>query len=619
MNIKNNWKILFAILILCTNVFAQKKLVNLKFVGNQQFSEWELLSALNIKKPKWYHSIFGNYPVVNKRRLETNLKIIESMYKDKGFLDVKTNYRLNPLATDTNKVVANILIEQGTQYRIDYIGIDITPDMDTGELYRSLKINQGEIFSPYKAEQAKNNLANYIADMGYPYYSVNMEWAKDTNDFTVDVHFTVECGKLAYFGDIHYKGLRNTKKFLLRRETVINKGDLYSRSAMKKTTEDLYSTGLFRIVSVELIDTLQHPDTVNVLISVVENKRGWYGFSFNLGASKQYDFTTELVGEWGHRNIFGNGQSITFRASAEAELISRWQFLAHGYEFKFTEPWTLGKKLPSILTFYFEPGVKTLQYPYRVQKMGGNLNLIKSIGVFTHSGGITYERADIYGVPEDEADEIKQEQGIVISRGLNYTYQRDTRDDPLMPRAGSLVRFNTDFVGGPLGGDEHYLKIGSTWSRYIRIPFWRDAIFANRLKIAVMGKTKKGTDVSIHNRLVTGGANSVRGFDELSIGPRTQDTLRTMLGGKVLFLFSAEIRYPIIWKLWGHTFIDLGQVWSEWKDVNPNDIRASTGMGLAFITPLGPLRVDYAMVVSKHPYDPEQFSRKWHITFMYPY
>jgi len=617
---KNICKIIFLFGLLVSLAFAQRKLVNIEVVGNTKIGEWELLSALTIDKPKWYDGIFGSYPSVEYKKMRDNLSVIEAMYRNIGYLGVKTKLKLTPLPDDTMKIIAYVLINEGKLFRINSIDIDLPSQFDKDSAFAVLEMKMGDIFSPYRTDDSKSKLWRWIADRGYPYAVVNLNWTADTVDTPiVDIKFSVDCGKKVHFGRIYYKGLRNTKKFLLKRELGIKQGDLYSFSTIETSKEELYSTGLFRIISIELADTFTYPETVDVIVNVMENRRGWYGFSLNFGASKEYDFTTEFVGEWGHRNIWGNGQSVSLKASAQTEMISKWQFISHRYEMQFTEPWTFAKKLPSILTLYFEPGVKTAQYPYRVQKFGGNLNLIKRFGPILHSIGLTYERADIYGVLEDEAEEIKQEQGIFISRELNYTYQRDVRNNPLMPTDGSLIRMSTDFVGGPLGGDEHYLKVDVLWGRYLRFPIWHNAIYANRFKMAVMGNTKKGTDISIHNRLATGGANSVRGFDELSIGPRTNDSIRTMLGGKVLFLFSSEIRFPIIWKFWGHTFIDLGQVWYDWKDVNPNDIRASTGAGLAFITPVGPLRFDYAVVLSKHPYDPKQFSHKWHITLMYPY
>ena len=617
---RNIFKTLFFIVLFFGVAFSQRKLVNIEIIGNTEISEWEILSALTIDKPKWYDGIFGTYPPVEYKKMKDNLSVIEAMYKNIGFYTAKTRLKLIPIPNDTTKVIAQIRINEGKLFRVDSVSIDLPQQFDSDSALEIFGIKNSDIYSPYKVEDSRNKLWRWIADKGYPYATIKITSAVDTLDTPlVDIHISVDCGKKVYFGKIHYKGIHNTKKFLIKRELSIKSGDLYSFSKIEKSKEDLYSTGLFRIISIELADSSAHPETVDVLINIVENKRGWYGISLNFGASKEYDFTTELVGEWGHRNFLGNGQSISLKASAQAEMVTRWQFISHRYEMNFTEPRTFTKKLPSILTLYFEPGVKTAQYPYRVQKFGGTFNIIKRFGPVMHSAGLTYERADIYGVPENEAEEIKQEQGILISRKLDYIYQRDVRDNPLIPTNGSLIRMSTNFVGGPLGGDEHYLKVDALWSKYIPLPIWHNAIYANRLRIALMGNTKKGTDVSIHNRLATGGANSVRGFDELSIGPRTNDSLRTMLGGKILFLFSSEIRFPIIWKFWGHTFIDLGQVWSEWKDVNPNDIRASTGTGIAFLTPVGPLRLDYAIVLSKHPYEPKQFSHKWHLTLMYPY
>ncbi len=605
-----------AVLTLAGAAAALPRVVEVKFVGNRAISRWELYSALTIPKPHWYNAIFGGYPPLNSAALQNDLGTIKAMYQDRGFLDVRTNALVKPLGEDTSRVRVMIYIDEGAKYFVGRLELRLPPGFDGARAHRALGVKRGDVFSPFEAEAAKNRLWRWIADQGYPYAKVTLWWGKsEGKPCTVDVHYSVDAGKKAFFGKITYKGLRKTKKFLLRRELAIKSGEPYSYSAMEQSKEELYSTGLFRIVSVELADTFGQPETVDVVISVVERARGWYGLSFDFGSDPEYDLTVNGSVGWGHRNIFGNGQSLTLRASSEAQLLDSLQLLSHRYEVVFYEPWTFARKLPSTLTLYFEPGVRHKQEPWRVQKLGGSLQLVRRLGEVTHWGGITYERADVFGVPPDQAEEIKQQQGIYISRKLSYTYQRDKRDDVLMPKAGSLLRFEADFVGGPLGGDEHYFKFELYWTRYIRVPFWRSAVYASRLQMDLMGSTKPGsTDVAVHNRLSLGGANTVRGFSEKSIGPKASDG--TMLGGKVLALFSAEVRFPLVWKLWGHLFLDAGQVWWDWRDVNPNDVRISGGFGFALATPVGPIRADYGAAITR--LDPPPYSR-WHITLMYPF
>ncbi len=599
-----------------STIFAQRRVVDIGFVGNKHISSWELMSSLKIPKPRWYSAIFGTFPPLNSTALTNDLATIIALYRDRGFIDAKTKAFIKPVSEkDSSHLQIKILIDEGKKYRVSDIKIELPKTFDGYLAQKSLKYNEGEEFSPYRAEEARNNLWRWVADQGYPYAEVSMKWAKtDSESTAIKIDYDVQSGKKAYIGNISYKGLRNTKEFLLRRELTIKRGSPYSYSELEKNKEALYSSGLFKIVSLDLADTSGQPDTIDVIVSIVERQRGWYGFSLDFGSHTEYDLTAKLSAEWGHRNIFGNGQSISLKVSTEGEIFAKQQLLAHRYEFIFYEPWTLAVKLPSTLTLYFEPGVKKSPDPWRVQKMGGSLQLIKRKDLITHWVSITYERADVFGVPENEADEIKEEQGIFISRKLSYTYQRDSRSDIFMPDGGSLARFSYDFVGGILGGDEHYMKADLLWTRFIRVPYWHSAIYASRVRIAAMGHTSSKSDIAVHNRLTLGGANTIRGFSEMSIGPKAEDG--TMLGGEVLGLCTLEIRLPIIWKFWAHTFIDAGQVWQQWKDINPYDIRSSAGLGIALATPVGPVRVDYAKVLTR--FDPPPYYR-WHITLMYPF
>ena len=611
---KINYIILFVSLILST-AYAQMRVVDIEFVGNRHISGWDLMSALTISKPRWYSPIFGTYPPLSPTALKKDLSTIVAIYRDRGYIDAKTKALIKPIGKDSTKVQIKILIDEGDKYTVSQIKISLPDGFDGYLAHKSLKYNEGDVFSPYRAENSRNLLWRWVADQGYPYAKVSMNWEKaDSESSAVVINYDVYPGKKAYIGDITYKGLRNTKVFLLRREITLKRGSPYSYSEIENNKEALYSSGLFKIVSIDLEDTVGQPDTVDIVVSIVERQRGWYGISLDFGSHTEYDLTAKISAEWGHRNIFGNGQSISLKASTEGEILANQQLLSNRFEFVFFEPWTFAVKLPSTLTLYFEPGIKKSPDPWRVQKIGGSLQIMKRKDFITHWGGITYERADVFGVSEDEAEEIKKEQGIFISRKLSYTYQRDSRSNILMPDGGSLTRFSADFVGGPLGGDEHYLKVDLLWARYIRIPFWHSAIYASRIRIAAMGHTSSKYDIAVHNRLTLGGANTIRGFSEMSIGPKADDG--TMLGGEVLGLCTFEIRLPIIWKFWAHTFFDAGQVWQQWKDINPYDIRSSAGLGIALATPVGPVRVDYAKVLTR--FDPPPYYR-WHITLMYPF
>lgn len=604
-------RIYYTLIIVVGLALAHPKVVAIKFVGNNSISSWELLNAMESPKPVWYQAIFGIYPSISQQSLDKDTSTIALLYKDKGFLDVKLAVK-REFIDDSSKVRLFIFIEEGKKWHIGNIKLSLPPEFDVDIAKKSIKISSGQVFSPFSVAYACEELRRYIANQGYPYAFVQPNTSYRDDTALVDIELVATPGRKAFFGDVTYRGLRYSKNFVARRAISAKKGDLFSLRALEKSTEELYSMRLFRMASVELRDTAGQPETVRVEVTVVEHTPAWYGASISVGANKDYDFTAEAGVEWGHRNFLGNGQQIKINGDVQAQMVTNWQLVSQKYELSFTEPWAFVRPFPVRLSLYFQPGMKTEQYAWRVQKIGAQIVGVLTKGNIQHTFTATFEKSDVYGVPSDQPDDVKKQQGIFIEPKLSYSYTRDLRDNPFSPGEGSLTRFNAEISSGLLASSANYGKIDFQWSRYIC--FWHKFVSATRVHILVIGNYKSGEDVPPYVKAMSGGANSVRGFPELSIGPTTADG--KPLGGKVLLVMNQSIRFPIIWRFYGHTFIDCGNVWDEWKSVDPHLLHVSTGAGLAFMTPVGPIRLDWAKIIANRGNFPPS---RWHLSFLYPF
>ncbi len=614
---------LFATIICCVaHCFAAERVASFEFSGNKILGDFELKAAISHEQPKWYETLFDIYPVINNTLLEQDAKTIEYLYWDKGFIDAKVFLRTESI--DEKRKLAKIvfLIDEGEKYTIDSIAIALPQGFFADSIQPDLGISEGKVFSPFAADGARLALWQYFANRGFLYARAEQNWHRIENRNTVAVNLSIIADKLSHIGGVTFKGMSNVDYRNIQREIRVKSGDAFSYRKLAQTKEQLYATGYFRLVAEELPDTASKPDTVNVNFTLVERKMNWYGFSFNLGEKRvqEVDFpnATEVVAQWGSKNVLKSGLGVKVAASAAAQMefvdwALKWQFLNHRYESSVTSPWIFRQRIPTTLTLYFEPGVKLQEFPWRAQKFGGDVRLVKQLRKATHSAGANYERADIFGVSPDEADSIQNSQGIYISRKIYYTYLSDTRKNPTNPTQGGFFRFQTDFVGGFLGGDEDYFKLDASLGKFSELSFFRRTVFASRIRLAAMRNTSSG-GIPAHKLLLTGGSNSVRGFRDLSIG--VVGSGNEAVGGKVMALFSSEIRTHLFWVFYGHIFADAGGIWSEWRDINPDDMRLSTGVGTAVMTPVGPLRFDYARVLSR--VDPPPYYR-WHVSLMYPY
>lgn len=296
--------------------------------------------------------------------------------------------------------------------------------------------------------------------------------------------------------------------------------------------------------------------------------------------------------------------------------------LLHRFQFRYTEPWFMKVRLPMTLTGRFEPGVLSQKGPYRTQIWSLGLSSRKewSPKLFALILG-EYESVNIYGIGEDQAIVIRDQEEISIRRKLTATLVRDTRLDKFIPRSGSFTTYYAQYVGGFLGGDNSFVKFEFSWARYQ--PLVGPIIFATRLKSGLVQEFGSSASVPTNDRFYLGGANSIRGFRENSIGVREFDSISsapavdtTNIGSRVYLIFNSELRFPLMWKFWGSAFTDIGNGWEDISGIHPDDLLFSFGGGLQFISPAGPIRVDYAHHLENGFYQEDD---RWHITILYAF
>jgi outer membrane protein insertion porin family len=332
------------------------------------------------------------------------------------------------------------------------------------------------------------------------------------------------------------------------------------------------------------------------------------------GASQDslQDLTWDFSTAWGKRNIF-TSRRIELAVMFRFIIFTQWRTLYHRYQIKYTEPWFLNFKLPLTVTGRFEPGVRSQLQPYRVETWSLALSTYKEwseqlFAIITSR----FEHVNIYGVEPQNMFEFRSEQGISMRRKIDVTVVRDTRRDKFLPRQGSYTTYFAQYVGGFLAGDENFVKLEFSWARYQKAT--GNLIYATRIKTGWVKEFGRTHEVPLYDRFYLGGANSIRGFAEKSIGPRNE--LGTNVGANAYAIFNQELRFPLFWKFWSSVFSDLGNGWESFGDVSAENILFSFGVGIQFISPAGPIRLDYAHRLENEIYHEDD---RFHFTILYAF
>jgi outer membrane protein insertion porin family len=243
------------------------------------------------------------------------------------------------------------------------------------------------------------------------------------------------------------------------------------------------------------------------------------------------------------------------------------------------------------------------------------------------SGGLVYRAVEISGAPKELEVDIRRELGVSVRRNMYVDVRRDSRDDLFVPRRGSYGVATANYYGGFLGGDENFVKIEASWSSYQVV--WPGWISATRLKGGWARPFGESSVVPSLDRLYLGGANTIRGFRENSLGPLAADG--AALGAEVALVFNQEFRWrtvqilqpiPLIKDLfrniplWQSVFVDVGNGFGDRHEVKLPNMAVSFGTGIQFLSPAGPIRVDYARVVKTERFG---YDARWHFTILYAF
>jgi outer membrane protein insertion porin family len=597
----------------------QKKLVieDIKVEGNRYFSSGKIKDQMSLKENRWYN--FFKKRRYNPKKAELDQFSIDSLYHVTGFLAVKCE--IGEEKKGEQICVVRVTINEGLQTRLGTISMKPgLPELADKSIKMMKPLQKGDPFNWTKIYEATFNVKSIYANNGYPYADVQVQLSGGEEDSIRDVTFQVIPDKKVFFGKVAFEGLKLTKEHVLRRELTMKEGDLYSRDKILDSQQRLYSTGLFSYINLKAKDVEQKPDKPEFVLKVIEKKPNYVSFKGELAqnspqvVTQQEYLTTDFTGEWGNRNLAGTSRKIGVTAFSSYMLVPKIQRLSNRFTITYIEPWFLGSRTLLDMDVYYEPGVKNPIQMYRIESYGANINLSREYSKhtkvwLTHN----YEQVKIYNIPPDELETYKRELGINVRRKIILSGEKDTRSNIFVPLSGSYSQVYTEYVGGLLGGDNNFSKSTFSWSRYNLLGRKRILnVLATRIEVGYAQELTHKDYVPTFDRFYMGGASTMRGFKENSMGP--VDETGTPIGGRVMILGNVEYRRELFWKLGYTIFVDAGNLWDKVKDIKFDNFKLSSGLGLQFFTPVGPLRLDYGrqLPVKKSPK-----SGRFHLSILY--
>ncbi len=584
-------------------------------IGNEEISDGGVKDAISTQEQGFWQTI----GLKKKNRLRKDSEKLDGaaihyLYNKNGFRDVQFSFEYE-VGMDSAAIV-KIYIEEGPQYHISNV---ILPE-DIGYKAERIKkiasqLKPGDVLNTFRIKTVASDIKTLYANSGYPYAWIGYSLEPLEKDSTTqNVIFDFDPGPLTLFGDIKVDSLFHTSAKVVKRELTFKTGDIYSREELLESRQRIYSTGLFTYVDFK---TNMPADSIEVQpdLTITCNEKKPKFIRVQTGAAQDtiYDLVWDLALETGSRNISGLGRSFRFSPSLSFRVISGWQLIEERFSFQYTEPWPFGFRMPLYLLFAWEPRVRRPERDIKIEAFRFNLGTLKEISKFTKiRTGFEFEKVNIEGIAEDSIPGFKSDADIEVGRSIWLSYDRDTRPHIFVPTSGSVTRLNGQLYGGFLGGDKNFFKSVGEWSRYLRASRWD--VYAFRIKMGWAASFEDDEFIPSPDRFYLGGANTIRGYSENSVGPKDADG--DPLGGKFYFLTNHEWRRYLIGKFWMSTFLDIGGIWRDVRDARIEDVLATVGLGIQYVSPLGPVRLDYGQRVA---WKPVAGGGRFHISILYAF
>ena len=585
---------------------AELKSINI--VGNKIFAEEELKKVLKLKPRSWL-SIFRTNTPYSKENLRGDLESLESFYKNRGYLNFSVNNSIISISEDKQELFITIDIFEGDIYKINEITLAGDLPIDEEIVNRLIFAQNGSIFSQELITFSEESINNLLNNEGFLFSEVSGN-IKKVEENLVDVVFFIEPGQRTYIRNINFTGNDRTHDVVLRREMRQMEGAWASNSLLERSKLRLDRLGFFKQVNYEKVPVPGEKDKVDIEFIVEEEFSGSIAGSLGYGA---YGFS--LGANYSESNAFGTGNSIGIGIN-----YSDWQT---NISFNFFDPYFN----PDGIGLGYGAYIRSSDYSnfnisaYNTESFGGSIQFVLPINEISQlSLSAAIDQTDLSSdvlSSRQLLDFIATEGSKFESLTLGASWTRNSLNRGIFPTAGTL-----NVVSGSVtvpGSSITYGRLSHRF-KYFR-PLSNNFIFGVRTEIGGLFAYGDTDTPPPYENFYAGGLNSVRGFEQNSLGPRAvydgfYSNFNRPTGGTYSLEGGLDFIFPIPFledsrSVRSSLFLDLGNVFSdECKsyEINCNEfdlseLRYSVGVGVTWITALGPMSFAISSVFGDDEFD----------------
>lgn len=569
------------------------KIKQIQIVGNKAFSESDLRDQFNLDTGGWM-SWYTKSDRYARTKLNADLEALRSYYLARGFLEFRIDSTQVAMSPDKQEMTITINVTEGERFVVSGVKLEGNYLDKDDEFKELVKIGVGKPYNAETVAETTKAFTDYFGKFGFAFARVEAKPEIDRQNNRVQFVLQAEPSRRAYVRRILVSGNNRTRDEVIRREFRQYEAAWYDGDKIRLSRDRVDRLGFFTEVNVETIEIPGTPDQVDLMFTVAEKPTG----SISLGAG--FSSAEKVTLSFGIRqeNAFGSGNYLAVEVN--------------------TSKYNRNLVLSTTDPYFTQNGIsRTLDVFQRTTRPYlGDINsysLINS-GLGLRFGVPVTETDTVFVGANAEQTEIKEGTGVPLptpykeyrdkfgststAMPLTLGWARDGRDSALVPTKGTYQRLNADLS---LAGDVRYFRSNYQYQQYF--PLSKKYTLAFNADLG-WGKSLNDDPFPLFKNFYVGGLGSVRGFEQSTLGPKSTDTTPIYLGGPKKVVLNAEFMMPFPGAgndktLRLYAFTDVGSAFAEKTKMSFSQLRASAGIGLSWISPMGPLRLSYATPIRK--------------------
>ncbi len=591
------------------------RIKDIRFTGNKVFSESKLKGLMDLNEGglmNWYTKA-DRY---SRAKLNADLETLRAYYLDRGYLEFNIESTQVAISPDKQDIVITINVKEGQPYTVTSVKLEGEYLGKDNEFKSLVTIKPGQ---PYRAESVSETVRAFtdrFGSFGYAFAKVDARPEIDRATGQVVLTLVSDVQRRVYVRRINVAGNTSTRDEVVRREFRQFESSWYDANKIKLSRDRVDRLGFFSEVGIETSEVPGTTDQVDLTVRVKEKPTGNLILGAGFSTADKISINAGIKKE----NVFGSGNYLGLDLNTSKSQRTLVLSTLDPY-------FTMDGVLRAVDLYYRTTQPLNSQgEDYKLIIPGAAIRFgVPFNEVDTVYFGVGYEQTEIRGAscstPDNQARcmpaayRIYRDQFGATTNAIPLTlgWSREGRDSTLVPTTGRYQRANVDWS---VGGDTRYVRASYQFQQYFALT--RQTTFAVNAEFGI-GKGLNGQPYPVTKNFYGGGLGTVRAFDQGSLGVRdcgTPDPSRpgvcngtgAYLGGNRRFNLNGELYLPLTGTgndrtLRWFTYIDVGNVWGEDEKVTASSLRASTGVGLSWISPVGPLKLSIGTPIRKETTD----------------